>query len=64
MSIQIWIYRNTATQKSKNSKITPKPISEDQIDQLIDQLLKVSKKSWVQKRNLAFIFALWMWPSY
>ena len=40
-------------------KTRPKPISEDQIDQLIDQLLKVSKKSWVQKRNLALLYLLY-----
>tara|TARA_Y100000996_G_scaffold415066_1_gene408036 strand:- start:1990 stop:2970 length:981 start_codon:yes stop_codon:yes gene_type:complete len=46
----------------KNPKIPkslPKPISEDQIDQLINQLKKVSKKSWVQKRNLALLYLLY-----
>ncbi|MDB3863384.1 tyrosine-type recombinase/integrase [Alphaproteobacteria bacterium] len=52
----------TEIQLLKNPKIPktlPKPISEDQIDQLIDQLLKVSKKSWVQKRNLALLYLLY-----
>ena len=52
----------TEIQLLKNTRIPktlPKPISEDQIDQLIDQLLKVSKKSWVQKRNLALLYLLY-----
>ena len=52
----------TEIQLLKNPKIPkslPKPISEDQIDQLIDQLTKVSKKSWVQKRNLALLYLLY-----
>jgi integrase/recombinase XerC len=52
----------TEIQLLKNPRIPktlPKPISEDQIDQLIDQLLKVSKKSWVQKRNLALLYLLY-----
>ena len=52
----------TEIQLLKNPRIPktlPKPISEDQIDQLIDQLLKVSKKSWVQKRNLAILYLLY-----
>ena len=46
----------------KNPKIPrtlPKPISEEQIDQLIEELLKISKKSWVQKRNLALLYLLY-----
>ena len=52
----------TEIQLLKNPKIPkslPKPISEDQIDQLIEQLVKVSKKSWVQKRNLALLYLLY-----
>ena len=46
----------------KNPKIPrtlPKPISEEQIDQLMEELLKISKKSWVQKRNLALLYLLY-----
>ena len=46
----------------KNPKIPkslPKPISEEQIDQLIDQLTKISKKKWIQKRNLALLYLLY-----
>ena len=46
----------------KNPKIPkslPKPISEEQIDQLMEQLVKISKKSWVQKRNLALLYLLY-----
>ena len=52
----------TEIQLLKNPKIPktlPKPISEEQIDQLIDQLTKVSKKKWVQKRNLALLYLLY-----
>ena len=52
----------TEIQLLKNPKIPkslPKPISESQIDQLIEQLVKVSKKSWVQKRNLALLYLLY-----
>ena len=52
----------TEIQLLKNPKIPkslPKPISEDQIEQLIEQLLQVSKKSWVQKRNLALLYLLY-----
>ena len=44
----------TEIQLLKNPKIPkslPKPISEDQIEQLMEQLLKVSKKSWIQKET-------------
>ena len=46
----------------KNPKIPrtlPKPISEEQIDQLMEELVKISKKSWVQKRNLALLYLLY-----
>ena len=46
----------------KNPKIPkslPKPISEEQIDQLMGELVKISKKSWVQKRNLALLYLLY-----
>ncbi len=52
----------TEIQLLKNPKIPkslPKPISEDQIEQLIHELIKVSKKSWVQKRNLALLYLLY-----
>ena len=37
----------------------PKPISEDEIEKLINQLIKVSKKKWIQKRNLALLYLLY-----
>ena len=46
----------------KNPKIPkslPKPMSEEQIDQLMEELVKISKKSWVQKRNLALLYLLY-----
>ena len=46
-------------QNPKIPKSLPKPISEDQINQLIEQLKKVSKKSWIQKRNLALLYLLY-----
>tara|TARA_B100000965_G_scaffold69244_1_gene54594 strand:- start:1732 stop:2712 length:981 start_codon:yes stop_codon:yes gene_type:complete len=52
----------TEIQLLKNPKIPktlPKPISEEQIDQLINQLTKISKKKWVQKRNLALLYLLY-----
>ena len=58
----------TEIQLLKNPKIPkslPKPISEDQIEQLMEQLLKVSKKSWIQKKKLSFtLSSLWVRTSH
>ncbi len=46
----------------KNPKIPrslPKPIAEGDIDLLIEELKKISKKSWVQKRNIALLYLLY-----
>ena len=46
----------------KNPKIPrslPKPIAEGDIDLLIKELKKISKKSWVQKRNIALLYLLY-----
>ena len=43
----------------KNPKIPrslPKPIAEGDIELLIEELKKISKKSWVQKRNIALLY--------
>ncbi len=46
----------------KNPKIPrslPKPIAEGDIELLIEELKKISKKSWVQKRNIALLYLLY-----
>ena len=46
----------------KNPKIPrslPKPIAEGDIELLIEELKKISKKSWVQKRNIALLYILY-----
>ncbi len=46
----------------KNPKIPrslPKPIAEADIELLIEELKKISKKSWVQKRNIALLYLLY-----
>ena len=46
----------------KNPKIPrslPKPIAEGDIGLLIEELKKISKKSWVQKRNIALLYLLY-----
>ncbi len=46
----------------KNPKIPrslPKPIAERDIELLIEELKKISKKSWVQKRNIALLYVLY-----
>ena len=46
----------------KNPKIPrslPKPIAEGDIKLLIEELKKISKKSWVQKRNIALLYLLY-----
>ena len=46
----------------KNPKIPrslPKPIAEKDIELLIEELKKISKKSWVQKRNIALLYLLY-----
>ena len=46
----------------KNPKIPrslPKPIAERDIELLIEELKKISKKSWVQKRNIALLYLLY-----
>jgi len=46
----------------KNPKIPrslPKPIAEGDIELLIEELKKISKKSWVQKRNIALLYVLY-----
>ena len=46
----------------KNPKIPrslPKPISEGDIELLINELKKISKKTWIQKRNLALLYLLY-----
>ena len=62
LKVSDFSYGYSEIQLLKNPKIPkslPKPISEEQIDQLIDQLQKISKKSWVQKRNLALLYLLY-----
>ncbi len=46
----------------KNPKIPrslPKPIAEGDIELLIEELKKITKKSWVQKRNIALLYLLY-----
>ena len=46
----------------KNPKIPrslPKPIAEGDIELLIEELKKISKKSWVQKRNISLLYLLY-----
>ena len=46
----------------KNPKIPrslPKPIAEGDIELLIEELKKISKKSWIQKRNIALLYLLY-----
>ncbi len=46
----------------KNPKIPrslPKPIAEGDIELLIEELKKISKKNWVQKRNIALLYLLY-----
>ena len=62
LKVEGFSYGYNEIQLLKNPKIPkslPKPISEEQIDQLIEELQKISKKSWVQKRNLALLYLLY-----
>ena len=46
----------------KNPKIPrslPKPIAEGDIELLIEELKKISKKSWVKKRNITLLYLLY-----
>ncbi len=46
----------------KNPKIPrslPKPIAEGDIELLIEELKKISNKSWVQRRNIALLYLLY-----
>jgi len=58
------LYKNaySEVQLLKNPKIPrslPKPIAEGDIELLIEELKKISKKSWVQKRNISLLYLLY-----
>ena len=46
-------------QNPKIPRSLPKPITEGDIELLIEELKKISKKSWVQKRNIALLYLLY-----